>query len=636
MGAFAFFGMVQTMKNFVEKLKKVIFYEPLTGTKLQLVLHWLWNLVFLSAWCFGIGIVALYLGKVNYGRELFWSYFDDPLIFRLNIIPGFVVAFLFLFITGRVWPSVLSSGLVVLGLAIANHYKMLLRDDPLMAEDLTNILEAAQISGSYTITLTPGVVAAVLGFVIGLAAAIFLMKARLRRPVVRIAGVLLLIVLSLWLYKDYYLSDEVYEETSNMSVEFASMRSLNRWNETDKYCCRGFMYSFINSSGKIVSLKPEGYSRRDAQATLESLGGGSIPDDEKVNIVSIMLEAYCDLSIYDSVETGEEDPYEFFHALQEESVHGALLTNIFAGGTIDTERCYIAGSTIMYEYRAYADSYARYFAEQGYRTEFCHPGYSWFYNRQNVMDYLGFEACYFHEDRYTVPTGHVGDDVLFADIISLYEDSKAAGEPYFNFSVTYQNHGPYPTSSLNQPDKDFVRQSGLSDVSYTILSNYLEGISRTDAELEKLVEYFRNESEPVILVLFGDHKPWLGDGSFVYSELGISLSISDTQSFYNYYETPYIIWANEAAKEVLGNDFTGEGGDISPCYLMMKLFDYAGWEGDGYMQALRELYENVTIVNDAGIYCIDGKTGSHIEGENLEKLKTVEYLQYYRMKDAMR
>ncbi len=620
------------MKKIISTIKKTLFYSPEYGRG-YLAAHWGVNTVFLALWCLGIGIAGLYLGKVNYGQELFFSYFRNPLIFRLNILPGFIVAAALLFIFGRVWPAVLGSGLAVLGIGIGNHYKMLLRDDPLMMVDLGNLKEAAQISTGYTITVSPAVIAILAAAIVGLAAAIFLMRARLRRPLPRIAGVLILTVLSVWLVKDYYLSAEVYEKTNNIGVEFASSRPLNRWSDTDKYCCRGFIYPFINSAGDIVSLKPEGYSLREAEAALSAYGEGDIPESEKVNVISIMLEAYCDLSIYDGVGDGLLDAYDFFHRLQSESVHGNLITNIFAGGTIDTERCYITGSTRMYEYRASADSFARYFSEQGYRTEFCHPGYAWFYNRQNVMDYLGFEAGYFHENRYTTEEGHWGDAALFADIIALYEDSKAAGEPYFNFTVTYQNHGPYPTTHFIDPTKVFTRQGELSAEAYRVLTNYLEGISRTDAELEKLVDYFRAEDEPVVLVLFGDHKPWLGDGSFVYSELGIDLSISGKESIYNYYATPYVIWANDAAKETLGSDFVGEGGDMSPCYLMMKLFDLAGWQGDGYMQALREMYAEAEVVGSAEIYMSGGVTSSALEGEALEKLNDLKMLEYYRMKD---
>ena len=620
------------MKNFVLYLKKTLYFDPETGTKTQLILHWLINLAYIGLWVLGSGIVGLYFAKVGYGPELFWSYLDHIRLLLLNVIPGGMMALLLLFISGRVWPAIVSSGLLTLGVAVVNHYKILLRSDPLLFSDISNIAEAAQMGSKYTFTISPALILTFVAFILATLIAIFFMKARIRRPVLRIGGAVIVIILSALLYTNVYSSEEVYTQTDNLDVEFASGHRMSQWSDKDKYICRGYMYPFIHSASKMVNLKPDGYDRKEVAATLASLESSEIPENERVNIISIMLEAYCDLSVYENVGAGDIDPYEFFHALQQESYHGNLVTNIFAGGTIDTERCFISGSNRMYEYRSPADSYVRYFADMGYRTEFCHPGYDWFYNRRNVAEYLGFGSAYFRYDRYDTPDIS-GDDILFADILSLYEESKAAGEPYFNFSVTYQNHGPYSDEKLNDSENSYVDSPGLSEAGSTILNNYLEGIHRTDMALEDMVNTLRADPEPVVLVLFGDHKPWLGDDSWVYSELGIGLSMADSESYYNYFETPFIIWANDAAKEVLGSDFAGESERISPCFLMMKLFDLAGWQGDGYMQALRSLHEIMPIASSSGIYYVDGGTTSFITGEPLERLRTIYDMQYYRMKD---
>ena len=58
---------------------------------------------------------------------------------------------------------------------------------------------------------------------------------------------------------------------------------------------------------------------------------------------------------------------------------------------------------------------------------------------------------------------------------------------------------------------------------------------------------------------------------------GVDLDVSTQEGFYNYFSTPYLIYANKAARESLGQDFRGDGGDISPCFLMDKLFFECGW-----------------------------------------------------------
>ena len=92
---------------------------------------------------------------------------------------------------------------------------------------------------------------------------------------------------------------------------------------------------FIHSAKTAVEKAPDGYDKGESAAYLASFEDSYIPEDKKVNIIAIMLEAYNDFSKFGTLEFGT-DPYEYFHSLQSESLHGELVPNIFAGGTIDT------------------------------------------------------------------------------------------------------------------------------------------------------------------------------------------------------------------------------------------------------------------------------------------------------------
>lgn len=624
------------MLFFMKTLRKIIFYNRETGSRPHLALHWLVNLAYIVLWSLGVGLISLYFGKVNYGRELFYSYFQHAGLFLLNILPVLAVAVFFLLLCNRVWPAVLGSGLIITVLALINHFKLMFRDDPLLASDVRYFAEAAQISSRYDVTLTPLILAA---FAVILAASVFaffFMRARFYRPLPRLISAAAFIAVCLGLYFGAYTSEKVYRDTANLEVSFSTGHKMSQWNATDQYCCRGFLYPLLHSTVSTAVSKPDGYTKENAQAALNEHGDADIPEEKKVNFISIMLEAYCDFSAYDGIFSFETDPYEYFHELQSQSVTGTLVTNIFAAGTIDTERCYITGSTELYEYRGAADSYARYFDGQGYFTEFCHPCYGWFYNRQNVMEYLGFESTHFFEDRYELPAdwGIMRDDRFFPDLAVLFDEAIEAGKPYFNFSVSYQNHGPYPSDSLFDPETEYVPRGTLSEESYNILNNYFWNIKGTNDYLRDLVTHLEESREPVVLVLFGDHKPWLGDNSSVYAELGIDISRTSDESFYNYYCTEYTIWANSAAKSVLGNDFRGDGGDFSPCFLMMKVFDLCGYTGTGYMQSLRELYAaGVDVVNISGRFRENGALTDKLSDGAQPLLDKVLWMQYYRMHD---
>ena len=136
--------------------------------------------------------------------------------------------------------------------------------------------------------------------------------------------------------------------------------------------------------------------------------------------------------------------------------------------------------------------------------------------------------------------------------------------------------------------------------------------------------------EPVVLVLFGDHKPWAGNNASVYDELGIDLYLSTLEGLRSRYSTPYLIWANSAAKEVLGRDFVGEGGDFSACFLMPKVFDSCGWQGPGFMELSRQMREISPLLHVSGRFLADGVLTDVLPEEEMAFYQRFLQIQYYR------
>ena len=206
--------------------------------------------------------------------------------------------------------------------------------------------------------------------------------------------------------------------------------------------------------------------------------------------------------------------------------------------------------------------------------------------------------------------------------------------PLFSFSVTYQGHGPYGDRECwwGEPE-DFFTNPGLDDASRYILSNYLGSVMDTQKHLTAMVDAFRASEEPIVLVVFGDHKPWLGNGNSVYQDLGIDLSQETEESFYSYWSTPYVIWANGAAKAVLGRDIAGKGPDISPCFLMNVLFEQLGWTGDAYMQAVDQCRTELPVIHSSGA-CLtaDGTLARDLTEDQRALVRRFESLGYYRVR----
>ena len=570
-----------------------------------------------------LGLASLYFSAGSHGIGLFAWYLTQPLVVVLNLLPFLLLGLLLLALTGRTWLSFALDAAACLFFSWAQFWKLMARSDPIYAEDLLIVAEARQMAGQY-IQLTPAILCSAAA---AAAAALLLFRFRSRplRPLPRLALAAAVIALSLWLYPNVYTSQRIYD---SMKVR----PGLNQWIDTNRYISRGGIYPFLHSIPDAIPEAPEGYDPAEAEAILSAYPSDDIPAEKQVSIIVTQLEAFSDLSRLTDRITGA-DPYAEYHALLDESYHGRLLPNVFAGGTIDTERAVLTGFSALESFRRPSWSYARYFADQGYTLQGAHAGYEAFYNRLNVNENLGLPDYRFIENYFSgFVSGIPGDDVLLPDITEHALSAMESG-PVFSFNVTYQNHGPYPSDSARFSEP-FVPQDDLSDSDYHIVNNYLYGIRDTAVQLQAMADVFRGLDEPVILVFFGDHKPWLGEQSVTYEALGIDITSDSDAAFYNYYATDYLIWANDAAKEVLGSDFTGTGPDISPCFLMNVLFRQCGWEGPGYTKLTDAVLDAVPMLHASGRYLLEGSLTDTLPADQQILVDQMERVQYYLTQDA--
>lgn len=574
-----------------------------------------------------LGLLGLYFATGVYKLPLFAYYLKQPKLVLLNTLPYLLICLLVWFISNRAWVGFLSGGVVCLVYSFAEYWKLLARDDPIYAEDLTLIREALQMSGGHT-SVTWQMVLAVLLVLGGTAVFFLFFRGKMPHFSLRLLLPFAVLGLCVQLYGSVYTSWDVYDS-------FEIWPSLNPWFENSRYISRGGIYPFLYSIQSAVPTAPEGYDAQECQDQLQSYENDDIPEDQQVNLVFVIYEAFSDLSKYTDMIT-VADPYAVYHELQAESYTGELVTNIFAGGTINTERCVLTGFSELTNFRRQSWSYARYFADQGYVTEGSHAGYQAFYNRLNVNRNLGIDTYRFIENYYSdLFTGIPTDSQLLTEISRLCLEQIEAGEKVFSFNVTYQNHGPYETT-LWDSTKVYVPEGAVSEDDYGIINNYLAGVEDTCHQMMAMVDTFRDVEEPVILVFFGDHKPWLGEYSSTYAALGIDINSQNDESFYNHYNTEYLIWANDAAKELLDNDFVGTGPTISPCFLMNVLFEQCGWEGPSYMKLTNQVMEAMPVVTTNDSFLVDGVlvTEASLSDANKALLAQMRRTQFYLAQDA--
>ncbi len=587
-----------------------------------------WSLLWLFLGSCALGLLCLLYAAGPYGIPVFLSYLRHPWIVFLNLAPGVLLSFLFLCLYGRPWPAFLTTSVLLLGFSFGDYYMLKLRDDPLMFQDLLSLKEGLAVSAREHYDLWPDKkqllgILCVTAWVLFLR---FLARGRLRwRFRRRLALALAPMALLAGLF-------QLCQNETLYAVKTVNNDAVNQWGATQVYLSRGFVYPFLHSVTANRMEKPSGYRDADALAALREYEDQDIPADRKVSVVTLQLEAFSDLSRYGVEGVDWDAAYGAYHEILAESYHGQLLDNVFAGGTINTERAFLTGFAQLKNFRSATNSYARYLESQGYTVYGSHPSYQWFYNRKNINAFLGLPTYYFYDNRYgdLAGTATAPDEVLFPDIFALYQDAAADGSPVFSFNVSYQGHGPYS-------DQEVYRGLHFTDGRYSqesanILDNYLGSVQNTAENLRTLLDSFNTRPEPVVVVVYGDHKPWLGNNGSVYSELGIPLDTSDEAGLFGKYSTDYLLWGNAAARALLGEDtFSGEGETISPNFLMNLVFERLGWQGNAWAQFTDAVRQKMPVITTIGRFAWQGRylPESDLPQEAQDLLNRYRQVQYY-------
>lgn len=353
------------------------------------------------------------------------------------------------------------------------------------------------------------------------------------------------------------------------------------WQITQSYRRQGTIPTFSLLMQEAEVSEPDGWSEQAAQADMDSLVasyepaeptmrayGGTLPD-----IVGIMNESYCDMTVYDRLELPVEAAPQFMRTDAPEGIveSGRMRIPVFGGKTANSEYEFLTGdsliglgmSTIPFaQYNlSSAPSLPRQLRGLGYATVAMHPCDPRNWDRNSRYTELGFEE--FLSERDFIGAGHdeqfhgvISDRACYAYASDVLEENGAAGIPTFIWNVTMQNHGSYDKGDV---PAGLENESDLSALSPETGGQVREFMGCADessrATLDFLAELEERE-RPTVVVFFGDHQP-VCNGAIV-SELYGDIDASSVAALE--YQTCYFIWQNRAMREATGQEVPSDGG----------------------------------------------------------------------------
>ena len=577
-----------------------------------------------------------------------------PVLLVLNALPIGLTLLAGAFLLRSVFWSAALTGTLWSALSIANRIKIECRDEPVFPRDFYLLKEVGSAVSDYDIRWPWMHIAIVLLCAAVLVAAGYCIKCRLpklrgiRESVLRLSGTVLSVLILVLLVLTVYSSNSLYN----------LFRVSNAYYVPSVFNEMGFPYCFCHHFTTYLVERPAGYDRREAEAW-DSAEPAADTENKDVHVIMVMNEAFSDLTDWDGFTyTEENDPLAAFHTLcsSGSAFSGHIVVPNFAAGTANTEFDVLTGmqtqfigagtTSAMRTVNRDLDSLHRVFRADGYATSYVHPGDDWFYNRENVLRWFGAEETMFVDEMTDLDyKGRWVTDVSLVDLIrQRFEASASDGKKVFSYITTIQNHMSYTTDKYGA-DYSFppVETSlSLSDDVASLLSVYIEGIRDADAMLGLLADAFKASDEPVVLVFFGDHLPYLGDNRIGYQELGSEAALAEDRSGNRFaaYETPYIVWANEAAAQELSWETAVPALElpadnrISSSFFGQVILELTGRSDDSpWFSYLGELRRELPVVQPAACLTAQGSTilRSELSQQQQQLISKLHCWSYYKL-----
>ena len=535
----------------------------------------------------------------------------------------FIIGFFYSFI-GKVKISLIITSIVTGIIGIINHFITAFRGTPLVPWDLFSLNVALTVLPTFKFTVTKQ---AVLGFILFILTLIILIKVKLKsfknswiKKIYRVTACAGIIAFTICFYLTNLIS--WFELNEN-------------WDPKEEYHNNGLVASLFKQSRNLIIHEPEGYdleSLTNLAKTIEVPIIENSDDYEIPNVIAIMNESFAELSVVGDFKTNTEY-LSYFNSLSENTIKGNLHVSIFGATTPNSEwefltsnsMAFVPKRTVPYQQYVLRKSYslASIFKELDYTTSAIHCYYPQGYNRNLAYPRLGFDKFYsMYELKDLTFIREYPDDIsTYKNIIDLYENK--GDKKMFNFTLTMQNHGSYT-------DENFENTVIAEDGQYPKLNQYLSLIKIADESLKELLTYFENQEEPTIIVLFGDHQPYVED-EFYNTMLSQNYEdISSKEATENKYITPFMIWANYDIDEEKYSNVT----DLSANYLASLVLDVAGIQKTPYLQFLDELRDEIPIITGNGYMDKDGIYHDFSEQTDYTSLiDKYHYLQFNNMFD---
>ena len=385
------------------------------------------------------------------------------------------------------------------------------------------------------------------------------------------------------------------------------------WNAMGDAQSNGTAINFLRLAHAKPMEQPEDYSEETMQAVTKRYAAAAdeINTTRTANltdstVVMILSESFSDPTRVPGVAFSI-DPMPNIRAIKDATTSGIMLSPGYGGGTANIEYQALTGlnmanfdESMLSVYQQLVPSqeepysFNRIWSEQygeGGSVAF-HPYYKNMYLRDHNYDRFGFselltldsDPAIEHQDHIDA-SPYVSDAASYANVIDAINSQD---HPQFIQLVTMQNHSGYgdyyATNEFREADL-----SPLDDNERWQIENYTKGLSLTDQATAEFLNTLNTIDKPVTVIFYGDHLPSI-----------YTTANADPDNTLTLHETDYFIWSNQASASADGKVSGKHTAFSSSNYCMSLAAEHMNATISPYLALLTELQREIPSISRVG------------------------------------
>lgn len=380
-----------------------------------------------------------------------------------------------------------------------------------------------------------------------------------------------LLVLSILILISSYLNNGLFDKVMNLNRIV-----VNPWYRLENCQNNGMLLCYVYDLQFIKQKPLANYNKNKIEEIMKQASSSATLNDSQIKptVIVILSESLWDTTKLPNIKFSP-DPISNIR----KDIKGNFISPSLGGGTANVEFELVTGlSNYLFDHESYPysnliiknmPSIFTVFKDNQYPTTVIHPYTPQFYNRKTVYKYLGLDKFISLNDMPDAQMAgpFVSDKYFMEQILKQFN---SISSPQFIFGISMQNHDIYEANRYK--NKQIKITGKLKNNDKDTLQTYTEGINLTDKAYKFLKdELEKQKDKPTIVVMFGDHLPFLGDDYSVYQQGGLVPSDANSwtqKNKINMHTTPLTIWSNYQIK-------TPQLGNISPDLLGNEIFDLA-------------------------------------------------------------